>query len=93
MEPMKPMEPMPAMEKWWPDALGHAASSGSQNGVRYAFFPDKRRLLIEENGKLRTYDSGEHQINGVSQQQSHGHSLAFSSQAGIVDLDELAQVT
>jgi hypothetical protein len=92
MEPMKPMEPMPAMEKWWPDELGHASSIGSQNGMRYAFFPDKRRLLIEGHGNLRTYDSGDHQINGVSQQQSHGHSLAFTSQSGIVNLDELEQV-
>ena len=92
MKPMKPMEPMPATEKWWPDELGHASSSGSQNGVRYAFFPDKRRLLIEDQGNLRTYASGDHQINGVSQQQSHGHSLAFTSQSGIVNLDELEQV-
>ena len=76
----------------WPDELGHASASGSQNGVRYAFFPDKQRLLIEENGELRTYDSGDHRISGVSQQQSHGHSLAFTSQSGVIDLDELRQV-
>ena len=45
MKPMKPMEPKPmkpmsAMERWWPDELGHASSSGSQNDVRYAFFAD-----------------------------------------------------
>jgi hypothetical protein len=91
MKPLEPMKPMP-MEKWWPDELGHASASGSQNGVRYAFFPDKKRLLIEENGDLRIYDSGDHRINGVSQQQSHGHSLAFTSQSGVVDLDELEQV-
>jgi hypothetical protein len=83
---------MPAMEKWWPDELGHASASGSQNGVRYAFVPDKQRLLIEENGELRTYDSGDHRIAGVSQHPSHGHSLAFTSQSGVVDLDELKQV-
>ncbi|WP_254073870.1 hypothetical protein [Burkholderia sp. S171] len=92
MKPMEPMKPMPATEKWWPDELGHASSSGSQNGVRYAFFPDKQRLLIEENGDRRAYDSGDHRINGVSQQQSHGHSLAFTSQAGVVNLAELKQV-
>jgi hypothetical protein len=92
MKPMEPMKPMAAMEKWWPDELGHASASGSQNGVRYAFFPDKQRLLIEENGDLRTYDSGDHRISGVSQQQSHGHSLAFTSQSGVVDLAQLKQV-
>ena len=90
---MERMKPMPAMEKWWPDDLGHASSSGSQNDVRYAFFAEKHRLLIEEHGSVRTYDSGGHHINGVSQQQSHGHSLAFTSQIGIVNLDELKQVS
>jgi hypothetical protein len=92
MKPMEPMKPMPAMEKWWPDELGYSSASGSQNGIRYAFFPDKQRLLIEENGELRTYDSGDHRISGVSQQQSHGHLLAFTSQSGVVILDELKQV-
>jgi hypothetical protein len=61
--------------------------------VRYAFFAEKHRLLIEEHGSVRTYDSGGHQISGVSQQQSHGHSLAFTSQTGVVNLDELKQVS
>jgi hypothetical protein len=47
----------------------------------------------EEHGSVRTYDSGGHQINGVSQQQSHGQSLAFTSETGVVDLDELKQVS
>ncbi len=34
--------------------------------MRYAFFPDKQRLLVETNGKLATYDSGDHRISGVS---------------------------
>jgi hypothetical protein len=93
MKPMEPMKPMSAMERWWPDELGHASSSGSQNDVRYAFFADKHRLLIEDHGSLRIYDSGDHQINGASQQQSQGHSLAFASQTGIVNLDELKQVS
>ena len=35
--------------------------------MRYAFFPDKRLLLIEEDGKVKTFDSGRHRIRGVSQ--------------------------
>ena len=95
MEPMKPMEPMTPMaggEKWWPDDLGRPSTSGSQNDVRYAFFPEKQRLLIEQGGKLTTYDSGDHRISGVSQQDSQGQSLAFTSQNGSVKLDELKQV-
>ena len=95
MEPMKPMEPMRPMtdgEKWWPDDLGQPSSSGSQNGMRYAFFPDKRRLLIDENGHVTTYDSGDHRIGGVSQQDSHTRTLTFTSQSGPVKLDELNKI-
>ena len=101
MEPMKPMQPMKPMEpikpmssgqKWWPDALGQPSSSGAQNDMRYAFFPDKQRLLVETNGKLATYDSGTHRISGVSQQQSHDQHIVFTSQDGPVDLDNLKQV-
>ncbi len=92
MEPMKPMKPMSGGEKWWPEDLGQPATSGSQNSMRYAFFPEKRRLLIEENGKLTTYDSGDHRISGVSQQHGQSRSLAFADQNGSVSLDDLKQV-
>ena len=96
MEPMKPMEPMKSMEPmkpldggdaWWPKDLGSPSSSGSQNGMRYAFFPDKKRLVIETDGKTRTYDSGDHQISGV--QQANGGSATFSDKNGTVDLSDL----
>ena len=89
MEPMEPMKPMSSAAPWWPDDLGQPSSSGAQNDMRYAFFPDKRRLLIESHGKLTTYDSGGHRISGVSQQNSHERSLAFTSQDGPVRLDDL----
>lgn len=95
MKPMKPMEPMKPMsggEKWWPEDLGQPSSSGSQNGMRYAFFPDKQRLLIEQDGKTTTYDSGDHRISGVSQGGGQGQSPAFTSQNGSVKLDELKKV-
>jgi hypothetical protein len=101
MEPMKPMEPMQPMapmkpmappEKWWPGDLGEPSSSGGQNDMRYAFFPEKRRLLVQQDGQLTTYDSADHQISGVSQQQSGTKSLTFSSQDGAVDLSQLKKV-
>ena len=91
MKPMKPMEPM-KFDSWWPQDLGEPSSSGGQNDMRYAFFPEKRRLLIETNGKLVTYDSADHRINGVSQQSSHDQTLAFTSQSGTVNLDELKRL-
>lgn len=93
IKPMKPMEWLPGIERWWPKELGEASSAGSQNGVRYAFFPNRRRLLIQENGATTTYDSGDHQIGGVSQQNNGGvASLAFTSQHGPVALNKLTRV-
>ncbi|UHC16594.1 SHOCT domain-containing protein [Methylobacterium currus] len=77
---------------WWPDGLGQPASSGSQNDARYAFFPDSRRLAIETGGRVTLYDTGDHQIGGVSQQQGSSHSLSFTSQYGPVRLEELPVV-
>ena len=92
MEPMKPMKPMSGGEKWWPEDLGQPSTSGSQNAMRYAFFPEKHRLLIEQDGKLTTYDSGDHHISGVSQQNSQGQSLVFTDRNGLVKVDDLTQV-
>lgn len=77
---------------WWPDELGHAASVGSQNNLRYAFFPETRRLAIDLGGQIRVYDTRDHQIGGFSQQQGGGQSLSFTSQYGLVDLSSLAEI-
>ena len=60
--------------------------------MRYAFFPATRRLAIELGGRLTVYDTGEHQIGGVSQQQGSGASLTFTSQHGMVRLADLPVV-
>ena len=74
--------------------LGRPDSSGSQNGMRYAFFPDQHRLAIDQNGKVTQYDTGDHRISGVSQSQggSGDGSPSFTSQNGNVDLSSLKQV-
>ena len=92
MEPMEPMKPMSSGPAWWPSDLGDPATQGAQNSMRYAFFPGKKRLLIEKDGKVTAYDSGDHQISGASQQQSGQQSLAFTSQNGSVDLDSLTKL-
>ena len=86
---MKPMEPLKCDPPWWPEELGQAASSGTQNGMRYAFFPQKRRLLVEREGIKTVYDSGDLQISGVSQQSGASWSFVFTSQTGPVALDTL----
>lgn len=100
MKPMKPMEPMRPMqpmqtEVWWPKSLGeHPNSAGSQNDVRYAYFGDARRLVVDRGGKVTVHDSGEHRISGVSQAQGSGQDaeVTFSSQDGKVDLNSLPVV-
>jgi hypothetical protein len=93
LEPMKPMAPMPTGERWWPQGLGEPATAGSQDGLRYAFFPDKQPLLIKANGKVKTFDSGRHRIGGVFQENSKTPSLCFTSQHGPVRVDDLKQLS
>ena len=74
---------------WWPREMGHPSSVGSQNEEAYAFFPDERRLAIRDACGVRLYDTGDHRITGVSQQQGSSRDLTFSSQRGTVRLSDL----
>lgn len=76
----------------WPPELGKPSASGSQNDVRYAYFADARRLAVDQGGKVTIYDTGEHRIGGVSQQQSGSATMRFTSQHGDVDLASLPVV-
>jgi hypothetical protein len=74
---------------WWGADLGQPSSTGAQNATRYAYFPRTRRLAIEIGGVVTFYDTGDHQIGGVSQQQSGDASLTFTSQHGLVRVSDL----
>lgn len=79
---------------WWPSELGSPSSSGSQNNIKYAFFPAPvSRLAIEINGEVSVYNTLDHHISGVSQQQGGGFSVLFSSQYGYVDVLNLPIVS
>lgn len=69
---------------WYPSEFGSPSSSGSQNNIRYAFFPQARRLVVQRDGNTTIFDTLDHQISGVSQQQGGNTSLTFSSQYGTV---------
>jgi len=77
----------------WPAELGAPSSSGSQNDTHYAVFPATRRLAIDQYGQITIYDTLDHQIGGVSQQQSGDQSLTFTSQYGLVRLFDLPIVS
>jgi hypothetical protein len=88
-----PEAPGRAPGQWWPVELGFPNGSGAQNQVRYAYFNQAHRLAVEVNGHVTVYDSLDHQIGGVSQQQGSGGSLTFTSQCGTVSLSNLPIVS
>jgi len=77
----------------WPAEFGYASSSGAQNNLSYAFFPDARRLCLRQDGRLRIFNTGDHRISGVSQQQGGDQTLTFTSQLGLVRLLDLPEIS
>ena len=78
---------------WWPADLRFPNSTGSQNNVRYAYFAQARRLVIDVQGTVTVYDTLDHQIGGFSQQQSFGGTLSFNSQYGLIDVASLPVIS
>lgn len=78
---------------WWPGDLGMPASSGAQNHVRYAVFPQTHRLALDIDGRVTVYDTLNHEIWGVGQQQGSDASLTFTSQWGTVRIADLPVVS
>ena len=68
---------------WWPAAFGTPSAAGAQNAMRYAFFRATKRLAVDDNGTVSFYDTGEHYLTGVSQQQSSTQTLTFTSTDGM----------
>ncbi len=77
---------------WWPGDLGRPSAVGSQNDEGYACFPQTRRLAIRSAEGVKLYDTGDHRISGVSQQQGGSRDLSFTSQHGTVRLSDLRHV-
>jgi hypothetical protein len=80
-------------DEWWPAGLGRSAAVGAQNDLRYAVFPETRRLVIDDQGTVSVYDTGSHRIFGVAQAQSADRTLTFTSQDGLVRIADLPKVT
>lgn len=81
----------PGSHQWWPSELGQPFSSGAQNNLRYAVFSN--RLAVDMNGVVTVYDTLNHNIGGVSQQQGGQQSLSFSSQFGTLSVDSLPVIS
>jgi len=77
---------------WWREDFGEPSSVGSQNRIRYAVFPERRRLVIDDHGTIQVFDTGDHRISGVSQAQSTDSTLTFVSQQGVVHVSDLRRM-
>lgn len=82
-----------AKNAWWPAELGVPSSTGSQNDVRYAYFPLLNRIAILQGGRVQIYDTQGHNIHGVHQQQQQqsgmSGGLQFTSQNGTFGISTL----
>jgi hypothetical protein len=75
--------------RWWGIEMGVPTATGAQNDINYAYFRAAKRLAIKIGDQLSIYDTGHHEISGISQQQGGDASLTFRSQHGLVRLAEL----
>ncbi|TLD72509.1 SHOCT domain-containing protein [Phragmitibacter flavus] len=78
---------------WWPGDLGSPSSTGAQNNIRYAVFPQAQRLVVERDGQITIFNTLNHHISGVSQQQGGSSSLTFTSQFGTISTLSLPLVS
>jgi hypothetical protein len=80
---------LPAGESWWPASYGHPTAHGCQSGIRYALFPGRHCVLVQIGSRIDCYDTADHQVHGVGQQQGHSSRLVLSTATGEVPLDRL----
>ena len=73
--------------------MGRPGAVGAQNDLRYAVFPETRRLVIDDRRTVSVYDTGSHRIFGVAQAQSGDRTLTFTSQDGLVRIADLPRVS
>lgn len=78
---------------WWPAELGIPSASGTQNLMRYAYFATSHRLVIDCQGQISIYDTLNHNVGGVSQQQGSSDDLSFTSQYGTVNVVNLPLIS
>jgi hypothetical protein len=74
---------------WPPTSLRRPTISGAHGTLKFAFFADKRRLLIESEGSLQIFDCGAHQIREVDEIVGERPTLEFISQNGRHPICEL----
>jgi hypothetical protein len=74
---------------WWGAELGSPAQEGAQNNIRYAHFPAKQRLAVEQAGKVTLYDTGSLTITGIA---AANQQLQFNTDQGVKSLSDFNTV-
>src|ERR1700685_3451606 len=91
VRPLRPQQPVSKSN--WPSALGIASTSGTSPEMRYAYFPQNRRLAVEWQGVLTIYDTAEYQFRGMLQAHSaEAVGISILTQRGRVRLTDLATI-
>ena len=71
-----------------------ASTSGSSAEMRYAYFPQNRRLAVEWRGVVTIYDTAEYQFRGMLQAHpAESVGMSILTQRGRVRLTDLASVS
>jgi hypothetical protein len=71
-----------------------ASTSGTSPEMRYAYFPQIRRLAVEWRGVITIYDTAEYQFRGMLQAHSaETVGMSILTQRGRVRLTDLVTVS
>jgi hypothetical protein len=80
-------------KSWWPSELGRPGSTGGQNQLSYAYFPEKNRVLVRDGEAISIFDTTGHDVSGFSQQQQNNiQGLHLSSNQGLIPVLSLPRV-
>jgi hypothetical protein len=83
----------PVAHSSWPTEPGIASTSGTSADMRYAYFPQNRRLAVECAGVLTIYDTAEYQFRGMLQAHpAENLGISILTQRGRIRLTDLATV-
>jgi hypothetical protein len=76
------------------DAIyGKPAFQGSQNDMKYAYYPEKHIFILEQYGELGKYNTKGYQVSGVSQQQSNfSQDLKLNTDKGEIAISALPKL-
>jgi hypothetical protein len=80
-------------KNWWPSDFGSPSSTGGQNQLSYAYFPQSHRVAVRDGETITIFDAIGYQVHGFSQQQQNDvQGLHLSSNRGLIPVLSLPRV-